>query len=481
MQSAPKLSRRRLIGGLAGVSGMLAAPVLGQSGGSIDELAGQGVRIVRPGDADDFRFTIGYNSDAMLVPQVRALPQSVQAAQALFRWVREHDMAFAIRSSGHSFTGQSQHPELVIDLRDLHRVGYDRSSGLVSAQSGATMQQVHNAIGKLDLVIAGGTFYGVAMGGVATGGGLGFFARQSGLLCDQLVSIDYIDANAELRRTSLDLDPDLFWAFCGGGAGSFGLVTGFSMKALAPGPVNSISLVEVMSPEKALSAVLYWLVWSDLAPRHTTTHLMVQPYGPGKILLQLHGVAGGPREELMGLLQEVLRLDEPVYSTRVATGNVSEIQDAILPGYGWPSVKLVSRSLMFNQQMAPEAIGAMINVMLRYSHSRISTNFELLGGAVSDVASAGTAFPHRQAQFIAHFQGRASDQPEGDPVPGAVAELAETLAPFAADGTYMNYPEADLPNWAEAYWAANLPRLKQIKAKYDPENVFHHAQSVPLP
>jgi hypothetical protein len=54
------------------------------------------------------------------------------------------------------------------------------------------------------------------------------------------------------------------------------------------------------------------------------------------------------------------------------------------------------------------------------------------------------------------------------------------MRPYVSGAAYVNYCDLDLADWQNAYWGQNLTRLKQIKSSFDPDNVFSHAQSVPL-
>jgi len=115
------------------------------------------------------------------------------------------------------------------------------------------------------------------------------------------------------------------------------------------------------------------------------------------------------------------------------------------------------------------------------------------GGAVRDSEpSGGSAFAHRNSLFYAEpgagWGGARGEQPAGrpsapDPLTPVcldwIAEFAEALAPYV-NGAYTNVPNADMADWETAYWGEGVDRLRAIKAKYDPNNVFSFEQSIPL-
>jgi FAD/FMN-containing dehydrogenase len=103
------------------------------------------------------------------------------------------------------------------------------------------------------------------------------------------------------------------------------------------------------------------------------------------------------------------------------------------------------------------------------------------GGAIADVAADATAFAHRKATLFSIQYGsqwsNAADTPQRL---ADMRDLYTAMRPYVSGGAYVNYCDLDLADWQNAYWGANLLRLKQIKSAFDPGNVFRHAQSVPL-
>jgi hypothetical protein len=126
-----------------------------------------------------------------------------------------------------------------------------------------------------------------------------------------------------------------------------------------------------------------------------------------------------------------------------------------------------------------------VAILLAAMRTRPSVNSSMLwmhvGGAVSDVASAATAYPHRDASFI--FQAKAiwHDASQAAANTQWAAELGAALQPFVADSAgaaYVNYIDPEQPNWAHAYYGANLPRLQRVKQQWDPANLFRFAQGI---
>ncbi|MEM1161157.1 MAG: BBE domain-containing protein, partial [Pseudomonadota bacterium] len=116
--------------------------------------------------------------------------------------------------------------------------------------------------------------------------------------------------------------------------------------------------------------------------------------------------------------------------------------------------------------------------LMEQPHGRVHLNIEPLGGAVADVAADATAFPHRQTSFAIQSQVLLRDGDDKKVLLASNEAMRWVLQPLANGGVYLNYPDLTLSDWGRRYWGSNLPRLKSIKARYDPDNVFTHAQSL---
>jgi FAD/FMN-containing dehydrogenase len=101
-----------------------------------------------------------------------------------------------------------------------------------------------------------------------------------------------------------------------------------------------------------------------------------------------------------------------------------------------------------------------------------------LGGAVSRVPGEATAYADRDAQFVMNLHGRWSDPAKDNACIGWARGLFQAAAPFATGGAYMNFLTQDEGDRVRAAYGANLERLAEIKAKYDPSNLFRHNQNI---
>jgi hypothetical protein len=101
------------------------------------------------------------------------------------------------------------------------------------------------------------------------------------------------------------------------------------------------------------------------------------------------------------------------------------------------------------------------------------------GAAIASTAPNRTAFAHRSALYCVQYGSSWTNASDGPHRLSDMQALYAAMRPYVSGGAYVNYCDLDLTNWQDAYWGANLPRLKQIKSAFDPSNVYTHAQSVP--
>ena len=108
--------------------------------------------------------------------------------------------------------------------------------------------------------------------------------------------------------------------------------------------------------------------------------------------------------------------------------------------------------------------------------------FDALGGAVNRVAPGATAFVHRNglfdAQYTTNWNPAGTTSAEINNQHAWIRGYWNSMRPYASGQAYQNYIDPEQPNWQQAYYGGNYPRLQQIKRTYDPTRVFNFAQAI---
>src|SRR5215218_2818250 len=192
-----------------------------------DELEG---RVLEPGDADYDQARTIMMGGLDLHPAAIAQVASVEDVKRVVAAARETGAELAVRSGGHSGAGYgSTQGGLMLDLRNLRHIEVDPVAKTAWAETGLTAAEVSKAAGEHGLAIGFGDTGSVGIGGITTGGGIGYLVRKHGLAIDNVLAADVVTADGELVRVDANTNRDLFWAIRGGG-GNFGVVTRFQFR-----------------------------------------------------------------------------------------------------------------------------------------------------------------------------------------------------------------------------------------------------------
>jgi FAD/FMN-containing dehydrogenase len=413
------------------------------------------------------------------------VPADVAAA---VRLARIHDLEIAVRGGGHNVAGTAVCDDgIVIDLSAMRAVTVDPAARTARVQGGSLWGDVDHATQRHGLATTGGIVSHTGVGGVSLGGGIGWLMRKHGLVVDNLVEVEVVTADGDVIRASTDDHPDLFWALRGGG-GNFGVVTSFLFRLHPVGPTVLAGPV-FWAAEDTADILRFYREFITDAPDELGTIVRLGTIPPlPAVRDELHfrpaiAVAScyaGPVEDgerAVRLLREFgSPLVDLVGSTRYVDHQRS-IDDTVPHGwhYYWKGTSLT--------RLTDEVVDVVAEHAYDATSPRSYAAIFHLGGAVARVPRDATAYPGRD---VAHNMViDAAWLPEqADIVGGAETAWARAfvgaLQPHRA-GVYVNFldNDDDPSRVREAYGAATYSRLAAVKARYDPENVFHHNKNIP--
>ncbi|MFI6096349.1 FAD-dependent oxidoreductase [Lentzea sp. NPDC051213] len=372
----------------------------------------------------------------------------------------------AARSGGHSYAGYST-PEngLQVDLRGM--AGVEVLPGdQVRIGAGVQLGEVARVLAASGRALPTGTCPSVGVAGLTLGGGIGVLARKYGLTCDHLVSATVVTADGRLVTASAQQEPDLFWALRGGGGGNFGIVTEFVFTTVPAPDVAVFSLQ--YGAGAAAEALGAWQEWITQTPNEMWANVAVR--GGAQPNCHIGGCFVGNVAELAALLAGL-----PAPASRFIQPKSYAEATQYFAGSGIEHESFVASSRIVREPIGDTAKA--VNLLAGQSDETYLI-FDGLGGAVAGVAPEATAFPHRSALACAQIYLKTPPEAAAE-ASRTLGQIRDGLGALVGDASYVNYIDPQLPKWAEAYYGANLARLREVAVKYDPDRVFAFAQAVP--
>ena len=446
------------------------------------ELSG---RIVHPGDADYPAATAGWNLLFTHEPMAIVFAREMRDVVNALAWARQHHVSVRVRSGRHCLEGWSNvDGGIVIDVSDMKSAVIDPAAGTANVGAGLNQLEAVTALGRAGLAAPTGTEGSVGLVGATLGGGFGLLTRNLGMASDNLLAAEVVvasgSAGAEVLTVDGTTNSDLLWALRGAGNGNFGIVTSLTYRVhpltqtvyLTANWPGIVSLAEVFE------------AWQRCGPNtdnRLTTQLEIRPDNVTLVAL----LAPGSEQEATQLLAPILSVGDPEVS--MTNGDWA----ANYAGFQIP-IDREPANWKFNSHFVydpfPAEAIALIGSFLATAPTPECNYFtNAFGGALGgSEPPGGSAFAHRDALFYAEpgaaWGTRGEPSAADDPLTGQcldwIADFTAALAPYV-NGAYVNVPNAGMINWEIDYWGSNVERLRDVKAKYDPDNVFSFQQSIP--
>jgi len=435
-------------------------------------------RVVRPGTPtyDEQRAVIFDAANCRPAALVRVADAT--DISRVIGFAEKHGFELAVRGGGHSSSGHGTvDGGIVIDLRGLDEVSVDPATRTAWVGGGATARAVLEALAPHGLVVGFGDSGDVGVGGIITGGGLGYLSRVHGVTVDSVLSAEVVLADGRTVIASAESEPDLFWAIRGGG-GNFGVVTRLQLQARAL-PAFTGGLLVLPGTAETITA---FTAAAQAAPEALSAIATVMPAPPAPFIPDAY--RGQP---VIFAMMAYAGPDDMAEAAMVPFRALSPLFDAVKPG---PLLSLYEDGPMeppglpetrtfFVDRIGKNDAQTILGFLTESDSVLRLVQIRVLGGAVNRVALADTAYAHRDAPillYIANFYSDNADRPKR-------REWANDLMSAlqqGREGAYVNFlGEEGAARTRSAYPGATWDRLRRIKRQYDPHNLFRRNQNIP--
>jgi FAD/FMN-containing dehydrogenase len=440
-------------------------------------------RLLRPGDQgwDDALLT--WNGMVAKTPALVLRPASTHDVAAAVGFARDHRLLLGIKGGGHNIAGTAiAEGGLTLDLSRMRQVTVDPDARLAHVGPGCLLGEVDQATLAHGLATVLGFVSETGVAGLTLGGGWGYLTRRFGWTVDNLAEVEVVTADGQVRTANHDQHPELFWALRGGG-GNFGVVTRFTFQLHPVGPTITGGLI-VWSADRAEEVLAAYRDLTGSAPRELTAAVTVRLAPPAPFLpTQWHGkpitgmIVCHSGANAQADLAAVRALGDPIVdlvSQRPYTAMQSMLNAMEPKGLHryWKTEFLPGLSSGFLDAFRDGAL----QVTSPLSQSLVFH----LAGALNDRADDDGAVGNRDARYIGGFSGTWPPGVPADPHVTWVRESWERIRPFSTGGNYVNFQLADDDTArTTAAYGNNYQRLQQVKADYDPGNLFRVNRNIP--
>jgi FAD/FMN-containing dehydrogenase len=438
--------------------------------------------LIQPGDAAYDEARKVYNG--MIDKRPGLIARCVDAADVIasVNFAREHHLLLAIRGGGHNGPGLATCDDgLVIDLSEMKGIHVDPKQRTVRVAGGATWGEVDHATHAFGLATPSGFISTTGVGGLTLGGGIGYLARTYGLSLDNLLSVDMVLADGSYVTASADEHPDLFWAVRGGG-GNFGVVTSFVFRLHEVSTVYGGPIFWPLDQAKELLA--FWRDYITNAPRDINgwfgfVTVPPVPLFPEQFHLKKMCVIvwcyTGPLDQAEKRFAPIRAFGTPAIDAAgpVPWPMLQQLFDGLYP----PGLQWYWKADFFND-LSDQAIELHTKYAEQLPTMHSTMHLYPVSGAVHDVGNDETAFNFRNANFAEVMVGVDPDPANNERMIAWARNYWTALHPYSAGGGYINMIMDEGQDLVRAAYGENYDRLAQIKAKYDPDNLFRVNQNI---
>lgn len=438
--------------------------------------------VIQPGDPAYEESRCVYNGMIDRRPALIARCVDVADVIAAVTFARAQRLTLAVRGGGHNGPGLGTCDNgLVVDLSRMTGIHVDPAARTVRVEGGCTWGDVDHATHPFGLATPSGFVSTTGVGGLTLGGGIGYLSRTHGLTIDNLLGVEVVLADGSVVTADAEQHADLYWAVRGGG-GNFGVVTSFLFRLHPIGTVYGGPMLWPM--EAAPDLLRFWRDFILAAPEAINgffAFITVPPAPPFPETLHLTKMCAivwcytGPLDEAEAAFAPIRAFGPPAADLAgpIPWPVLQSLFDALYPaGLQW------YWKADFVNELSDDAIDlhAKYGAQLPTMHSTM--HLYPINGAAHRAGRTDTAFSFRDADFAEVIVGVDPDPANNEHMTQWAKDYWLALHPYSSGGGYVNMMMDEGEETVKAAYRENYARLAQIKAAYDPTNLFHINQNI---
>jgi FAD/FMN-containing dehydrogenase len=408
-------------------------------------------------------------------PAAIARPRGAADVIACVQLAQMLKVPLAIRGGGHNIAGRCVCDEgLVIDFADMKGIRVDPVAKTARAEPGLRWTEFDRETQAFGLATTGGTIGDTGIAGLTLGGGFGWLEGKFGMTVDNVIGADVVLADGRLVHASSTENIDLFWALRGGG-GNFGVVTSFEYRLHEVGPMVVGGLVVHPFP-RAKEALKFFGEFLRTAPDELVAAAVLMTGPDGNKACGIAAAYPGDLAQGERIVAPIKQFGPPVMDVMGPLPYLAQqsLIDAAMP----PNV-LNYWKAEFLRDVSDDVIEVTVDAFSRVPSPISSILFFPIRGAASHVSPDATAFPHRNGYHIGIYS-LWTDRTQNDANVAWVRQTCSGIQPFIAGGVYVNeLGDDEGVDRVQMAYGLNYDRLRRIKAKYDPHNLFSLNANIP--
>lgn len=420
-----------------------------------------------------------WNGTVKTEPAAIVSPESAKAVAEIVSFAADNNLSLGVKGGGHNVAGTALVQDgLTIALERMRGIDVDEKERVAHVQGGVTLGELDAATQEVGLAVPSGFVSKTGIAGLALRGGLGHLMRRFGLSCDNLLGAEVVTPDGELRRASESENPDLLWALRGGCV-NVGVVTRFDFRLHDLGPEVTL-VMPIYSAERGRDLLEFMQRYISTAPNELGLiafygHLPEDEELPEAVRDQevfvFFGCYSGP-ESSSEEITAPIRTQEGLLADLSEQLPYTELQQVLDPDYP-DGMRYYWRSLYLD-----DLTGQMLDKIHQYGMNRPSAESTLdlwtLGGAIDALSPESTAFRQRGSRFMLAVEANWESPPTDQAAREWAREVSSALESDASRGAYMNFAGSknESGSLLQATYGPNLSRLKEIKERYDPQNLF---------